>query len=55
MSQDIAGAKGMVMEKQTTQLGDAEEESSGVSSILVVGLVLMLFVALVIVMRRKRQ
>ena len=55
MSQDIAGAKGMVMEKQTTQLGDAEEESSGVSSILVVGLVLVLFVALVIVMRRKRQ
>ena len=55
MSQDIAGAKGMVMEKQTTQLGDAEEESSGVSSILVVGLVLVVFIAIVIIMRRKRN
>ena len=57
MSQGVANARGMVMEKQTTQLGDAEEDDgSGASGILVVTLiVLVLFVALAIVMRRKRQ
>ena len=57
MSQGVANARGMVMEKQTAQLGDAEEDDgSGASGILVVALtVLVLFVALAIVMRRKRQ
>ena len=55
MSQNHSDAKGMVMEKQTTQLGDAEEKGSATSSILVVGIVLVLFVVLVIVMRRKRK
>lgn len=55
MSQNHSDTKGMVMEKQTTQLGDADEEGSTTSSILVVGIVLLLFVVLVIVMRRKRK
>lgn len=55
MSKDLSKAKGMVMEKQTTQIGEAEETDSATSSILVVGIVLVLFVALVVVMRRKRK
>ena len=55
-SQNKVDAKGMVMEKQTSQIGDSIEEStSRGNSILVVSVVLILFIALVVVLRLKRK
>ena len=44
-----------VLEKQTSQLTDTPEEGRSLSSIIVVALVLVAFIALAIIMRRKRN
>ena len=55
-SQNRADAKGMVMEKQTSQLTDAQEQQqSPVSSLLVVAVVVVLFIVLVVALRRRRK
>ena len=55
-SRSHTDAKGMVMEKQTSQLSDAPDaNTSALSSVIVVGIVLVLFIVLAVMVRRKRK
>ena len=55
-SRNRQDAKGMVMEKQTSQLTpNPAPLSSKLSSVIVVGIVLILFIVLVILLRRNRK